>query len=271
MFGRTYKARARQPERRYYCCHGKDCIVSARESVCPARLVKAAELEAAVWEHVVGLLGDPAQLAAQFTRCVTAGEEDDAAHAADEQLASRRRRLERQEARLLDAYQAEVIDLAELAARRRQLEQQRDVLERQRAEQQRRRQRHRRAQEVLSSLAAFTDRIQARLQAASLADRRAILELVIDRIIVHAGTGNLEIRHVIPDSPDGLAFGQPRAPTSAGEPRPYARSGGRVLTDATGESGNPRLHQRFRGFWARRPDPNGESGLRRGDSFTPTN
>ena len=44
MFGRTYKARARQAERRCYCCHGKDCIVSARESVCPARPVQAAEL-----------------------------------------------------------------------------------------------------------------------------------------------------------------------------------------------------------------------------------
>jgi site-specific DNA recombinase len=198
MFGRTYQARARQPERRYYCCHGKDCILSARERACPSRLVKAPELDAAVWEHVVGLLGDPAQLAAQFTRCVTAGEDDDAAHVADEQLAARRRRLERQEARLLDAYQAEVIDLAELAARRRQLGQQRDALERQRAEQQRRRQRHRQTQEVLSSLAAFTDRIQDRLQAASLADRRAILELVIERIIVHAGTGSLEIRHAIP-------------------------------------------------------------------------
>ena len=198
MFGRTYKARARQAERRCYCCHGKDCIVSARESVCPARPVQAAELEAAVWEHVVGLLGDPAQLAAQFTRCVTAGTDDDVAHGADEQLAARWRRLERQEARLLDAYQAEVIDLAELAARRRQLGQQRDALERQRAEQQRRRQRHRQTQEVLSSLAAFVDRLQARLHAASLADQRAILELVIDRIIVHADTGSLEIRHVIP-------------------------------------------------------------------------
>ena len=96
MFGRTYKARARQAERRCYCCHGKDCIVSARESVCPARPVQAVELEAAVWEHVVGLLGDPAQLAAQFTRCVTAGTDDDVAHGADEQLAARWRRLERQ-------------------------------------------------------------------------------------------------------------------------------------------------------------------------------
>jgi hypothetical protein len=43
---------------------------------------------------------------------------------------------------------------------------------------------------------------------------------------------------------------------------PSYRSGGRVLTDATGESGNPRFRQRFRGLPACRPVPNGESGMR---------
>src|SRR5215213_5134742 len=83
--------------------------------------------------------------------------------------------------------------------------------------------------------------------------------------MVPAERGSIrEIRdHLGPDSPDGLAFGQPRAPTSAGGPRPYARSGGRVLTDATGENGNPRFRQRFRGLRARRPNPNGESGYKR--------
>src|SRR4051812_37561024 len=35
MFGRTYAARGKQPERRYYQCHGKDCILSARPAACP--------------------------------------------------------------------------------------------------------------------------------------------------------------------------------------------------------------------------------------------
>jgi site-specific DNA recombinase len=37
MFGVTYKATERQPERRYYQCHGKDPILSAREHKCTQR------------------------------------------------------------------------------------------------------------------------------------------------------------------------------------------------------------------------------------------
>src|SRR3954454_19294925 len=63
-----------------------------------------------------------------------------------------------------------------------------------------------------------------------------------------------------PDSPDGLAFSQPQAPISSSMSRFYARSGARVLTDATGERGRPRFRQHFRGLRMCRPDPNGESG-----------
>ena len=66
MFGVTYKATQRQPERRYYQCHGKDPILSAREHKCTQRPAKAGELEEAVWEHVKGLMRDPERLLSQF-------------------------------------------------------------------------------------------------------------------------------------------------------------------------------------------------------------
>ena len=119
MFGRTYRATAAQPERRSYSCHGKDCILSARESACPSRNVRAEELERAVWGHVAALLDDPAQLLAQFERfTAVAGAGDARERAAEQQLATRLDRLVRAERRLLDAYQAGVISLAELAERR---------------------------------------------------------------------------------------------------------------------------------------------------------
>ena len=51
------------------------------------------------------------------------------------------------------------------------------------------------AEKVLANMAAFAERIHDRLQGASFADRQAILQLVIERLIVHEGS--LEIRHVI--------------------------------------------------------------------------
>src|SRR3954465_14985277 len=68
--------------------------------------------------------------------------------------------------------------------------------------------------------------------------------------------------HLNPDSPDGLALCQRRAPISAARPSSYGEVGSRILTDATGERTNPRFRQRFRGLRVCRPDPNGESGLK---------
>src|SRR3954453_2744837 len=102
----------------------------------------------------------------------------------------------RADARLLDAYQAEVISLEELGERRRQLAGQRRALERQLEQQRDLRRQRAKAQEVLADLTAFCERVRGRLDDTSFADKQAILQLVVERIIVHEGS--LEIRHVIP-------------------------------------------------------------------------
>jgi site-specific DNA recombinase len=119
MFGRTIKATARSPERTYYTCHGKDAILTAREQRCPRRCIKAADLETVVWGHVSQLLTDPALLLVQFQQfaeLTTEGDERESA--AERDLNARLERLKREEGRLVDAYQAEIIDLGELAQRR---------------------------------------------------------------------------------------------------------------------------------------------------------
>ena len=197
MFGRTHVARGRQPERRYYQCHGKDCIMSARPAACPSRNVKAEEIETAVWEHVAGLLTSPERLMAQFDRFAAGAEAGTMRdRVAGQQLRARLDRVARADKRLLDAYEAGAISLGELSERRRHLADERLLLERQQREADALRHQRMQAQAVRSSLEAFCDRTRGRLEAASFADKQAILQLVIDRIIV--GDGSLEIRHVIP-------------------------------------------------------------------------
>src|SRR3954469_15339161 len=197
MYGITRPATARKPPRQYYECHGKDCVLSARTAACPSRSVRAEEIEGAVWEHVAGLLADPDRLLAQFEHVAAAAEAGSARdRAADEQLRGRLDRVARADRRLLDAYQADAITLAELSERRRQLAEERRSLERQREERVRLRQQRLRAEAARTDLAAFCARIRGRLDEATLADKQAILQLVVERIIV--GDGSLEIRHVIP-------------------------------------------------------------------------
>ena len=219
MFGTTHRATERQPERRYYKCAGKDPIFSARGHICTRRTVTCAELEAAVWGHIVALLQEPARLLAQFqhqARLATEGTEAERAEA--ERLRARLERLKREEARLLDAYQAGVIELAELAERRDQVAQRRRAVDEQRAQAERLRRERAQAEAVLADLTAFCARVRGRLAEATFDDKQAILQLLIERIIVH--DDRLEIRHVIPlrSAPDG--------PTTPGPPDVRLRSDG---------------------------------------------
>src|SRR5205814_2499341 len=105
-------------------------------------------------------------------------------------------RLVREERRLVDAYQAEVISLVELSERRAHLERRRRALIVQQEQAERLRRERFRAQEVLASLTAFCERIGARLDQVTFEERQVLLNLVVERVIV--GEDTLEIRHVIP-------------------------------------------------------------------------
>jgi site-specific DNA recombinase len=183
-----------RPGRRYYRCAGTDPLTSGREAKCPRARIEADSLEQAVWDHVVGLLEDPAQLLAQFERFVAqAGDKEDRS---GYQLRARIERLNRADRRLIEAYQAEVISLEELSGQRQALAAQRQLADQQHEQRLRLREQQLQAQEALVSLTAFTQRVGSRLQTTSTAERQAILQLVIERIIVH--DDSLEIQHVIP-------------------------------------------------------------------------
>jgi site-specific DNA recombinase len=211
MFGVTHRATARNPERRYYKCHGRDCIGSTRDEPCPQRMAKAEELEAAVWGHVKQLLADPEALLTQFQSFANQARDGGAAGRAEAEKAEGiLRRLAREEQRLIDAYQTGVLSLEELSQRRKALAERRAALEEQREQEERLRQEATKARQVLDDLTTFCRRIRARLDEASFEERQRILGLLIERVIV--GEDTLEIRHVIPLRDAGPGDGRPPAP-----------------------------------------------------------
>jgi site-specific DNA recombinase len=193
-----------------------------------------AELDAAVWEHVRGLLDDPATLLAQF---------EAAAHPAGEPAEDRTevqlRRLDREERRLLDAYQAEAIDLAELKARRQQIEARRRALVAGREQQARLRAEREAAGRVYHDLAAFCARLRARLDGASVEERQRVLQLVVERVIVGADT--LEVRHVIPLRPPGPGPQPAGGPPARPEPRGEHPDSGQAVDGRTDDPARIRL------------------------------
>src|SRR5215831_11173943 len=91
---------------------------------CRGRSLNTPMIEVYVWKHVKALLADPAVLRMQYAQ----GCGDPAVDIRAEQERVRLERqlasLDREVTRLIDAYQAEVIDLTELAERRRRIEDQ---------------------------------------------------------------------------------------------------------------------------------------------------
>jgi site-specific DNA recombinase len=112
-------------ERLYYRCAGVDALTTGRDTKCPRAMIDAEVIERAVWDHVVGLLSEPQQLVAQFERFIAeTADGSPQEQAIGRQLQARLDRLARADQRLLEAYQAEVISLEELAERRRAIAEQ---------------------------------------------------------------------------------------------------------------------------------------------------
>ncbi len=184
-------------ERRYYRCAGVDALTTGRDTKCPRAMIDAEVIEQAVWDHLVGLISDPRQLVTQFERFIAeTADGSPQEQAIERQLQARLDRLARADQRLLEAYQAEVISLEELAGRRRAVAEQHRAAAQQRDQHRRLIEQRVRAQAVLANVAAFSERICSRLEDADFSERQAILQLIVERIIVHEDT--LEIRHVIP-------------------------------------------------------------------------
>src|SRR5215208_852592 len=225
----TYKATDTQPERRYYQCHGKDPIMSAREHKCLQRPAKANELEESVWEHVKGLMRDPERLLAQFEEFARSTAENSEEDTEQKKFEGHIKRLFREESRLVDAYQAGIIELEELEERRTKIAQRRKALSAQYEQRSRLRRQAAQAREVLEDLKTFCGRVNARLEEATFEEKQAVLQLLIERIIV--GEDTLEIRHVIP------LDGPPRSSKGfAGPPESGLRSDGVLVEKLFGKS-----------------------------------
>jgi site-specific DNA recombinase len=163
---------------------------------CRGRSLSATKIEPYVWEHVKALLSDPAVLRMQYEH----GRGDPAVDVRAEQERTRLERkltvLDREVPRLIDAYQAEVIELAELAERRRRIEEQGRMLrERMREIEQ---QRTDRAVELrlLEGVEALCASIRGALEEPSFEIQQKVLQLVVDRIVVE--DSRVLIEHIVP-------------------------------------------------------------------------
>jgi len=106
----------------YYVCKGLSPLTVGRTTKCDAKRVRSDRLDGAVWQALSKLLGKP-ELIPQLHRTWAEAKQQNISSldAQQSQLTQRRQRIERQDQRWLDAYQAETINLSELQTRRQKL------------------------------------------------------------------------------------------------------------------------------------------------------
>jgi site-specific DNA recombinase len=108
---------------------------------------------------------------------------------------------ERQNRRLLEAYLGGVLELAEFERKRKELKGRSDALLAQKRQLEATARKRIELCGISDSIEKFCEQVKAGLSNAAFQQRRALVELLIDRVIVT--DEEVEIRYVIPISPEG--------------------------------------------------------------------
>jgi site-specific DNA recombinase len=192
-------ARMAQPAYAYYLCRGKlHPALSCHDQKCLSRFIPAQALDDLVWQDVCEVLTHPDTIAQALQRAQGGHWLPQELQARREQLRKGRFSLEQQLERLTAAYLGEVIPLAEYQRRRRELEQKLQALAQQTQQLDASAERQLELAGLVTSIESFCGRIQPVLAQASFAQKRQLVELLIDRVVVN--NDEVEIRYVIPTS-----------------------------------------------------------------------
>ncbi len=193
--GRTLAGRTSRGRVYYYCTNrGKrrDPDVPPHACSIAGRIV-----EPLVWEAVSRLLHNPALLADAW---LAQGEPGEADPDEADRLQKRLRALERQQIRLLDAFQDGLIEKEELARRKARLDTERERVG-QRLDQLRQQDRRREAKaRMLEDFGTFCQEIEASLVEPTPEVKQEVIRLLIDHIVV--GKDAITIKHIIPTDDD---------------------------------------------------------------------
>jgi site-specific DNA recombinase len=187
---------------RYYLCRGRtDALRVAQGQRCNARYTPAGQLDELVWADLCALLADPTQVAGALERARGGAWLPQELQARQATLRQALGQLERQQQRLLDAYLAEVLALAEFDRKRQELDRRRATLAAQQHQLDAIAEQRLELRAVADGIEAFCQTVRSGLATATFAQRRLLVELLIDRVVVT--DDKVEIRYVLPTSPDG--------------------------------------------------------------------
>jgi site-specific DNA recombinase len=180
----------------YYTCRkGRDLVETHRETKCTSRSVRQERLDEVVWKEITELLEKPELIIEQFRRQRDIAFSD-GTQKQYQKLEQKIQRYNKQIQRLIDAYQMEVITLEDLNIRKSSLEQKISQLQDQIKSIKVAQKKEMDYKRIFDNIEAFCDAVKQGLENASFENRRKIIELLVEEVIVT--NGKVEIIHIIP-------------------------------------------------------------------------
>ena len=193
------------PGYRYYLCRGRsDALRQAQDEKCQARYAPAGKLDELVWQDLCTMLSDPALITHELERAQAGAWLPQALQDRRRTVGAALTQLERQQARLLEVFLAEVIGRDEFERKRAELDRTQHGLRQQLRELGAQAQKQLDVAKLAGGIEAFCQRTQPTLAKLSFAQRRQLVELLIDRVLID--DEKVEIRYVVPTSPKGEKF-----------------------------------------------------------------
>jgi len=183
----------------YYMCSSKIGWKRLGRPLCHARFAPAGQLDELVWRDLCEVLTHPTELTQALERAHGGDWLPQALQARRENLRQGRLSLRQQIDRLTEAYLHNVIPLPEYERRRHELEERDHALAEQEHQLSAQAERHEEVAGLTLAIDDFCTRIRAGLANATFEQRRQLIELLIDRVIVT--DSEVEIRYVIPTHP----------------------------------------------------------------------
>jgi site-specific DNA recombinase len=183
-------------------CRGRtDALRLAQGERCTARYAPAQALDARVWQDLCRVLLAPSLIPPALERAPMGAWLPQALQARRHTLRDVLAQLERQQARLLDLSLAEVIEREECERKRKEVAQTQHGLRQPLRQLDAQAQQHVNVTAWAQGIATFCQRLHPTLDNLTFAQRRPLVELLIDCVIVN--DAQVEIRSVVPTGPNG--------------------------------------------------------------------
>ena len=168
----------------YYTCQRNDILKD--DDRCTQRRVRAEALDQFVWAEVRRHLEDPITLRRSYMQAEVDGErlDEDALSVRLRHVERRKRELDKEETRLLDVYQAGLVDLTQFTRRHNILQEKRHSLEQEQRMLVTQQATDGNQRTIADSLETFSRHIRARVRQLVFHQKQTLVRMIVDKVAV---------------------------------------------------------------------------------------